>query len=247
MTEASQHVTGEVRLRLHGGRAVVTGRRSPAALYDYGLATYDTGDTFDQAWPRASWSCGACPARSPRTGPEGAGETGRHSARLYFDVAARVRPCAPGYAAVQRSMRGHEQRCPAEDRRGAPRRPALGRPVRLRPGGGAGPAVGQRPVRLAAGPLRPARLPGARPGAAPGRPAGRRRAGPDAGRARRPRRSLPDGRVPARPPPTRTCTPRWSAGCWSGSARSAASCGPAAAATTRSPPTCGCTCATTPG
>ena len=48
MTEASRHVTGEVRVRLQGGRAVVTGRRSPAALYDYGLATYDTGDKFDQ-------------------------------------------------------------------------------------------------------------------------------------------------------------------------------------------------------
>ena len=48
MAEASRQVTGEVRLRLHGGRAVVTGRRSPAALYDFGLATYDTGDSFDQ-------------------------------------------------------------------------------------------------------------------------------------------------------------------------------------------------------
>jgi argininosuccinate synthase len=48
MAEASRHVTGDVRVRLQGGRAVVTGRRSPAALYDYGLATYDTGDQFDQ-------------------------------------------------------------------------------------------------------------------------------------------------------------------------------------------------------
>ena len=47
--------------------------------------------------------------------------------------------------------------------------------------------------------------------------------------------------------PTRTCTPRWSAGWSSGSARSAASCAPAAAATTRSRPTCGSTCATTRG
>jgi argininosuccinate synthase len=46
--QASQHVTGEVRVTLQGGRAVVTGRRSPAALYDYSLATYDTGDMFDQ-------------------------------------------------------------------------------------------------------------------------------------------------------------------------------------------------------
>ena len=49
-----------------------------------------------------------------------------------------------------------------------------------------------------------------------------------------------------RPSTTRTCTPRWSAACWSGSAPSAASCGPAGPATTRSPPTCGSTCATTP-
>jgi argininosuccinate synthase len=48
IAEASQHVTGDVRLTLQGGRAVVTGRRSPAALYDYSLATYDTGDMFDQ-------------------------------------------------------------------------------------------------------------------------------------------------------------------------------------------------------
>ena len=49
MAEASKNVTGDVRVRLHGGRAVVTGRRSEASLYDYGLATYDTGDSFDQA------------------------------------------------------------------------------------------------------------------------------------------------------------------------------------------------------
>jgi argininosuccinate synthase len=46
--DASEHVTGEVRLTLHGGRAVVTGRRSETSLYDYHLATYDAGDTFDQ-------------------------------------------------------------------------------------------------------------------------------------------------------------------------------------------------------
>ena len=36
-------------MTLHGGRAVVTGRRSEASLYDFNLATYDTGDTFDQS------------------------------------------------------------------------------------------------------------------------------------------------------------------------------------------------------
>lgn len=42
-------VSGEVRMTLHGGRATVTGRRSPQSLYDFNLATYDTGDTFDQS------------------------------------------------------------------------------------------------------------------------------------------------------------------------------------------------------
>ena len=36
-------------MTLHGGRAVVTGRRSDESLYDFNLATYDTGDTFDQS------------------------------------------------------------------------------------------------------------------------------------------------------------------------------------------------------
>jgi argininosuccinate synthase len=49
LLDASKHVSGDVRLKLHGGRAVVTGRRSSAALYDFDLATYDTGDTFDQS------------------------------------------------------------------------------------------------------------------------------------------------------------------------------------------------------
>ncbi len=46
---SQRYVTGDVRLTLQGGRAVVTGRRSPASLYDYKLATYDTGDVFDQS------------------------------------------------------------------------------------------------------------------------------------------------------------------------------------------------------
>ena len=47
MAEASKNVTGDVRVRLHGGQAVVTGRRSEASLYDYGLATYDAADSFN--------------------------------------------------------------------------------------------------------------------------------------------------------------------------------------------------------
>ena len=47
-----QHVSGDVRLRLQGGRATVTGRRSEQSLYDFDLATSDTGDTFDQSVSR---------------------------------------------------------------------------------------------------------------------------------------------------------------------------------------------------
>ncbi|MEU9235431.1 argininosuccinate synthase [Streptomyces subrutilus] len=49
ITEANQHVTGDIRMTLHGGRAVVTGRKSDQSLYDFNLATYDAGDTFDQS------------------------------------------------------------------------------------------------------------------------------------------------------------------------------------------------------
>ena len=47
--EANDPVSGEVRMTLHAGRAVPTGRRSDATLYDFGLATYDEGDSFDQS------------------------------------------------------------------------------------------------------------------------------------------------------------------------------------------------------
>jgi len=49
VAQSQQHVTGDVRLTLHAGKAVATGRRSPASLYDFGLATYDEGDAFDQS------------------------------------------------------------------------------------------------------------------------------------------------------------------------------------------------------
>jgi argininosuccinate synthase len=49
LADANEHVSGDVRLTLHGGRAVVTGRRSEQSLYDYEMATYDSGDLFDQS------------------------------------------------------------------------------------------------------------------------------------------------------------------------------------------------------
>ncbi|MDP9433265.1 MAG: argininosuccinate synthase [Actinomycetota bacterium] len=48
ISDASRHVSGNVRVRLAGGSAQVIGRRSDASLYDFSLATYDVGDQFDQ-------------------------------------------------------------------------------------------------------------------------------------------------------------------------------------------------------
>ncbi|MFC3298842.1 argininosuccinate synthase [Arthrobacter agilis] len=50
--DTQQYVTGDIRMDLHGGRATVTGRRSDVGLYDFNLATYDSGDTFDQSMAR---------------------------------------------------------------------------------------------------------------------------------------------------------------------------------------------------
>jgi argininosuccinate synthase len=50
MEETQRHVSGDVRLRFEApGLMRVVGRRSPKALYDYGLATYDAADTFQHA------------------------------------------------------------------------------------------------------------------------------------------------------------------------------------------------------
>jgi len=49
IAESQQHVNGEIRLELAGGNATVTGRRSNSSLYDFNLATYDEGDSFDQS------------------------------------------------------------------------------------------------------------------------------------------------------------------------------------------------------
>ncbi len=42
-------VSGDVRVRLDHGSAILVGRRSPLSLYDKNLATYDEGDAFDHA------------------------------------------------------------------------------------------------------------------------------------------------------------------------------------------------------
>ena len=50
--DTQEYVSGDIRIVLHGGRATVSGRRSDASLYDFNLATYETGDTFNQSSSR---------------------------------------------------------------------------------------------------------------------------------------------------------------------------------------------------
>ncbi|MDP9117132.1 MAG: argininosuccinate synthase [Actinomycetota bacterium] len=60
---SQRHVTGDVRLRLAGGQAVATGRRGEGSLYDFDLATYDTGDTFDQTLAKGFVQLWGLPSR----------------------------------------------------------------------------------------------------------------------------------------------------------------------------------------
>lgn len=57
------YVSGEIRLKLRGGRAVVTGRKSSESLYDFNLATYDTGDSFDSSLAKGFIELWALPSK----------------------------------------------------------------------------------------------------------------------------------------------------------------------------------------
>jgi argininosuccinate synthase len=81
VAESQRHVTGEVRLRFAApGTCTVVGRRSPVALYDHGLATYDASDTFRHAdaegfvrlWGLgvATWSARQGPGAEPEAEAE---------------------------------------------------------------------------------------------------------------------------------------------------------------------------------
>ena len=58
-----EYVNGDVRMTLHGGRATVTGRKSDSTLYDFNLATYDSGDTYDQSSARGFIDIYGLPAK----------------------------------------------------------------------------------------------------------------------------------------------------------------------------------------
>jgi len=48
INSTQRFVIGLTRIKLFKSNATVVGRKSPYSLYDYGLATYDQGDSFDQ-------------------------------------------------------------------------------------------------------------------------------------------------------------------------------------------------------
>ncbi|AWK72377.1 MULTISPECIES: argininosuccinate synthase [Rhodococcus] len=52
IAKTQERVSGDIRLVLHGGAIIVNGRRSNQSLYDFNLATYDEGDTFDQSFAK---------------------------------------------------------------------------------------------------------------------------------------------------------------------------------------------------
>ncbi len=49
LLKTQEHVTGQVTMKLHKGRAMAVARTSPYSLYDYSLATYAAGDLFNPA------------------------------------------------------------------------------------------------------------------------------------------------------------------------------------------------------
>ncbi len=70
-------VAGEARVRLLKGTVSVSGRRAGAGLYDKGLSTYDTGDTFDRTAAEGFVNLWSLPLRveGARTRRKEAGET----------------------------------------------------------------------------------------------------------------------------------------------------------------------------
>lgn len=71
INHTQEYVSGDVRLKLQGGRATVTGTQSAQSLYDYDLATYDTGGTFDQSMAKGFIELWSLPAKIAARRAEG--------------------------------------------------------------------------------------------------------------------------------------------------------------------------------
>ncbi|HEY3380842.1 MAG TPA: argininosuccinate synthase [Vicinamibacterales bacterium] len=88
-------VTGEVRLRLFKGECRVVGRRSPYALYDHSLATYDKGDTFDHTAAEGFIKLWGLPVE---TVARQSAKIAAHAARAGQPAGAPVRTTVGGHA-----------------------------------------------------------------------------------------------------------------------------------------------------
>jgi argininosuccinate synthase len=65
IAEAQKHVTGDIRMTLHAGKATVTGRRSSSRCTTSRWPPTTPATRSTSRSPRASSSCSACPPRSP--------------------------------------------------------------------------------------------------------------------------------------------------------------------------------------
>ncbi|HEX9824826.1 MAG TPA: argininosuccinate lyase, partial [Actinomycetota bacterium] len=131
MVSTQSDVTGEVRLRFSKGSATVTGRRSPRALYDHGLATYEAGaDRFDQrlaegfvslwALPTRVWAArdrdGAADAPMPAPLPPAAREPATPERQGTAPALEHETPAVPAPAAFSSAVWGGRfSDAPAED------------------------------------------------------------------------------------------------------------------------------------
>ncbi len=63
MAETQKRVSGQVTVKLHKGRCEAVARQSDYSMYDYGLATYDAADVFDQSAAEGFIHIWSLPAR----------------------------------------------------------------------------------------------------------------------------------------------------------------------------------------
>ncbi len=158
ITETQRHVTGEVRLRFAApGTCTVVGRRSPVALYDHDLATYDASDSFRHA--------------------------GRRGLRAAVGTGCGHVVGPPGPGCGRRDRFGSDRRGRRANARGADD-DAVGGTDRDRDGGRRGGVHREPALRPGAGPRRPGRVAGARQGVGQGRHPERQRGRRAARRAR---------------------------------------------------------------
>ncbi|ABY22530.1 argininosuccinate synthase [Renibacterium salmoninarum ATCC 33209] len=77
--DTQKYVSGDIRVVLHAGVASVNGRRTDTGLYDFNLATYDTGDTFDQSQARGFIELWGLSAKTATTRDERVAASGENA------------------------------------------------------------------------------------------------------------------------------------------------------------------------